>query len=175
MKKPIRNTRRTLKEARRKRLTLEFRIINELKPYDQRAFYNYNRSVGQEKNNINETRTTFSNSVKSIYQAIQELLVEEETGVFLEEYGYFSTMIIAELKNDRKNSKKIKRRDNTEVYSLQLFTDIGNKSAIKGMTMEGSFSRETRGMLHRAIYAGLRPKLYYTTLFSMFNKRRLRL
>lgn len=171
----VKNTRRTLKEQRRKRLTIRPRIINELKPYDQRAYYHYNRAVKQERNVINNTRGSFTKSVKSIYEAIQEIMVENDTGVFLKEYGYFTAMILAELGGSVSNNIKIHKKEDTEVYSLQLFTDIGTTSVIKGMAMEGAFSKETRGKFHRAIYAGLRPKLYYTTLFNMYSRRRIKL
>ncbi len=171
----IKNTKKGLIKKRRKRLNKEYRIINELKPYSQKAFHHYNKSVKYEKNNINETRTTFSNSVKSIYEAIQELMMENETGVFLKEYGYFTAMVMADLKNSKKNNKRMQQKEDTEIYSLQMFTDIGNTSVINGMTMEGAFSKKSRGKFHRAIYAGLRPKLYYTTLFNLYSRRRLKL
>lgn len=143
------------------------RFLKTLKPHDQTAYFFY-RKHRKTNHHIGEHRTEFANSVKSIYQAIAELMVEKEGGVFLEEYGYFTSTIIRFKKSKKAEKYNPAYHTDGEYYALQLFSNFP-KSCIKRMSMDRSFEAGMKSSFSKAIYAMFRPKLYYTTIQSLYG------
>lgn len=143
------------------------RFLKTLKPHDQTAYFFY-RKHRKTDHYIGEDRTKFANSVKSIYQAIAELMLEKEGGVFLEEYGYFTSMIVKYKKSKLAEKYRPPFHTDGEYYALQLFSNFP-KSCIKRMSMDATFEQPFKSKFSKAIYAMFRPKLYYTTIQSLYG------
>lgn len=143
------------------------RFLKTLKPHDQAAYFFY-RKNRKTNHDIGEHRTEFANSVKSIYQAIAELMLEKEGGVFLEEYGYFTSMIIKYKKPKLADINNPSYHTDGEHYALQLFSNF-SKSCVKRMSMDNTFERPFKTKFSKAIFAMFRPKLHYTTIQSLYG------
>ena len=144
------------------------RLVDTFVPYDQKGWW-FHKTNTKFNNRVPETRTTYSNAVMSIYQAIGELMLENEGGVELEEYGYFTAAIIPWKTNGRdyKYNKDPYFHTNGQGYALQFYSDIFQKSCIKGMIMDRTFDHRIKKKFHKQMYNGFRPKLYYTLMRSV--------
>ena len=107
----------------------------------------------------------------SIFDAIGEVMLENEGGVFLKEYGYFSPILI---KAGRRSKKQYDFYFHTdmEIYGLSFFPDATYKSCLRGMSMDRTYSKEMKLSFTKATYENnYRPKLYYNLLKSLFGRR----
>lgn len=153
------------------------RVLNTLNPTGQSAFWHYrkNRKV---KGDAGETRGNFSKASGAIFQAISELMLEYEGGVFLEEYGYFIGTIIPWLDKGRTIRGKLEDpyfHTDGQTYCPQLHT-FPRRSCIRGMVMDRTFNQKFTPKFSQALFNGLRPKLYYTFLNSIhgYQKKSLK-
>lgn len=144
------------------------RLLPHLKPHAQPSYFYY-RKHRKTEHEIGEDRTKYSNAVGEIFRAIGELIVENEGGVFLDRYGYFSPIIIKYMEK-YDTAEKYPHTDMNS-YALYLFTDTTNKSVIKGMCMDRTFDYRVKKLFKEAIYTSYRPKLYYTILTSLFGHK----
>lgn len=145
-------------------------VVPSLRPHDQSAYFYYrkNRKIFSD---ISENRTTYATVVKAIYEAIGELMFENEGGVFLRHYGYFSPIVI---KYGHFNPKRddYYYHTNMELYGLSFFPDTTYNSCLKGMSMDRTYSQKMKKDFTKATYErDYRPKLYYTLLKSLFARK----
>ena len=151
-----------------KKVKKKSRLLPHLKPHDQTSYFYY-RKHRKTDNEIGTDRTLYSKAVSEIFNSIGELMFENEGGVFLERYGYFSPMVIKYL--EKFDTMEKYPHTDMNSYALYLFTDTTNKSAIKGMIMDRTFSVTSKERFKEKIYGSYRPKLYYTLLTSLFGHK----
>ena len=157
------------------------RTTPPLLPHDQTAYFFYRRHRKTD-NKIGEHRTRFKESVASIFEAISEVMTENEGGVYLEDYGYFAAMELKYipreeiLKTKKKRYQHLKGAQvNEKDFCLQLFSDVSPKSCIAYMSMDRSFSVNTRKYFAKQINDNRKkPKLYYTLLMSLYSRRKVK-
>lgn len=154
--------------------TQKKRTLPAFQPHDQTGYWNYRRNRKTD-NKIGENRSLYSKSVRSIWKAVKELILENEGGVFLEEYGYFNGMVLPWLD---KGSEIPNRKDpyfHTDgyTYCLQLFSTITRKSCIRGMIMDRTFDKRMVKDFSAQLYeTEYRPKLYATAIESAFGYKK---
>lgn len=156
---------------KRKQATMVPRyVVPSLRPNDQSGYFFY-RKRRKIFSHVSENRTTFSKVVTAIFDAIGEVMLENEGGVFLKEYGYFSPILI------RSGYKPKIQHDyyyhtNMEIYGLSFFPDTTFGSCLRGMSMDRTYSDPMKKAFTKATYEReYRPKLYYTLLKSLFGRR----
>lgn len=111
--------------------------------------------------------------VKAIFQAVRELMLEYEGGVFLSRYGYFSLLIVPFQKGYKVSKYYYDNMSHTDGYRYVpiLDTDVSSKSCIRKMIMDRTYEKPLRKKFWKAIEEGFRPKNYYTTLKSMYGRK----
>lgn len=152
------------------------RTLETLKPHVQAGYFFY-RKNRETDNEIGENRTLFSKSVTSIWKAVGELMLENEGGVFLEEYGYFNGMVLPweNEGTDIGNSKDPYFHTDGYNYCLQFFSLLSRKSCMRGMIMDRTFDIHLKKAFSRALFEDHRPKLYATSLDSMYGYKKTKL
>lgn len=146
------------------------RLLPSFSPGEQKAYWYYRRNRKSD-HEVGENRTLFSKTIQSIFDAVGELMIENEGGVFLEEYGYFTAAVLPWTGNGLESwGRIIDPLFHTDGYlhSLQFFP-ISRKSCMKGMHMAKSYNTTYRSKYYEAILNGFRPKLYYSTLKSIHD------
>lgn len=144
------------------------RTMEGFKPGDQKGYWYYFGKRKKKEGSFIQGRTDYRRAVISIYEAIAQLVIEHEGGVQLEKYGYFHSMILPHIPENRKSKRK-EPNFHTQgyVYTLQLFTDTVKNSVLKGMVMDRTFNQALVSRFSKALYDGFRPKLYHTMLKSL--------
>lgn len=161
-----------LERMARKDRVSKSRTTASFLPHDQTAYFFY-RKNRKTNNPIGEHRTRFKEAVTEIYNAVSELMFENEGGVYLEEYGYFSPMEIKFIKTDLKKRRNYLNSNNKD-FGLQLFTEVSPKSCIKYMVMDRSFSTITKKRFAAALMVKRhKPKLFYTLLMSLYSNKKI--
>jgi hypothetical protein len=146
-----------------------------LKPYDQTAYWYYRRNR-KIHSHISENRSTYSKTVMAIYDAIGELMFENEGGVFLKEYGYFTPLLLKYTTETTNRPSPLYHHTDLNNYGLSFFYELGTRSCLKGMYMDRTYSNPMKRAFTRATYEkSLRPKLYYTLIKSLFGRKNNRL
>lgn len=121
-----------------------------------------------------------SDCVNATTEAIAELLLEYEGGVFVKRLGYFCGMVIPWSKGFkiRTYGKTIKYdpffHTDGYAYTLQFFPDTSRFSIFRGALMDRAFEPELKSKFGRRLYQGFRPKLYYTSVKDAYGYGRKR-
>lgn len=145
-------------------------VTPTLKPNGQSAYFFY-RKRRKIFSHISENRSTYSKVVTAIFNAIGEMMIENEGGVFLKEYGYFSPILIKAGHRSKKQYDFYYHTD-MEIYGLSFFPEVTYGSCLRGMCMDRTYSKPMKLAFTDATYKNnYRPKLYYTLLKSLFGRK----
>lgn len=145
--------------------------INKYNVAGQKEYWYFRRNTIRKKDK-ELSPTDYRRIVKAIYEAVKELMMEYEGGVFLKRYGYFSFLIKAYAKNKGfKNKHYYDSLEHTDGYQYIpiLDTDVTTVSCINKMIMDRNYNQKTKQEFWTKIRdEGFRPKNYYTTLKSLY-------
>jgi hypothetical protein len=156
------------KERKKKR-----RLTNVMFPHDQAGYFFY-RKHRKTNNPVGDHRTRFKEAVTEMFMAISEIMIETEGGLYLAEYGYFSPMELKYIKKDNLPKNRPINILNEKDFGLQFFHDTAPKSCIKYMTMDRSFSKNTKKQfIHSVTEKRMKPKLLYTLIKSLYTKLKI--
>jgi nucleoid DNA-binding protein len=136
------------------------------------AYNHYKSTAVFRKKENTYTLRQYSKIVRAFYSKVADNLVENEGGVFLKNFGYFT--VIA---HPKRQVVKVPYGDveyfnfNTDnhLYLPTFFNISRGKPLLNLWVMDRTFSRsKVRARLHKALVSGKKFKTYVATLASLY-------
>lgn len=144
------------------------RTVDAFNVASQESYYMYRKRRRNTK--FSENHIDFSKAIQAIGKAMAEVMVDNEAGLFLKDYGYFTPAI--NLVDTEKGYNPYNHLYyGTDVYTLQFFHDATSNSALSGMSMDRTFSVSARKRFNEKMFEGAKPKLYYSMLKYLHNPK----
>lgn len=140
------------------------RVPHSLVLYDYKPLAFYRQNAKKRDGVCDLTYRQYSKVIREIFFAIRHYLIENEGGVYVEEFGYFSTILL----KHHDNYKKLNRFVNPNNYGIYLYTDIKPKKCMLfGMNLDRAVTIETKKRFKNKLKSGFLYKCYYTFLKSV--------
>ena len=141
----------------------------------KKAFIHYKENA-KFRNKENTYRLTdYSKIVRSFYTKIARDLVDNESGVFIKNFGYFTILRHPQKKPIKYNDGKTYFNPKTDnyVYSPCFFGVAKAKPLLHLWVMDRAFSRtHVKQKLHKALISGKKYKTLVSTLSSLYLLKR---
>lgn len=128
-----------------------------------------------EKKRIKDT-AVLRKSIRAIFQAIAESIVENIGGVYLRRLGYFGVWRSASRVVINRNYKSLEINSHSDGYQyiLDYFPDTSRNRYVQSLCMDGMFNTKVKKALSKNLRKGYRYKNYYLYIKET-NKRRIKI